>query len=94
MFKAPHDYRFYPELLGNASRRYGVDVHGYVLMTNHVHLSATASTATALPEMMKRIGEVYVPAFNRQYDRTGTLCEGRYRASLIEDENYWLTCLR
>jgi len=94
MFRAPHDYRFYLELLGNASRRCGVDIHGYVLMTNHVHLSATASTATALPETMKRIGEVYVRSFNKQYDRTGTLCEGRYRASLIEDENYWLTCLR
>ena len=94
MFKAPHDYRFYLELLGHASRRCSVDIHGYVLMTNHVHLSATASTATALPEMMKRIGEIYVRSFNKQYDRTGTLCEGRYRASLIEDENYWLTCLR
>jgi len=94
MFKAPHDYRFYLELLGNASRKCGVDIHGYVLMTNHVHLSATASTAAALPKMMKRIGEVYVRSFNTQYDRTGTLCEGRYRASLIEDENYWLTCLR
>jgi putative transposase len=94
MFRAPLDYRFYLELLGSASRRCGVDLHGYVLMTNHVHLSVTASTATALPEMMKSIGEVYVRSFNKQYDRTGTLCEGRYRASLIEDENYWLTCLR
>jgi putative transposase len=94
IFRVPHDYRVYLELLRDASDRCGVDIHGYVLMTNHTHLIATPSAASSLPKMMKRIGEIYVPSFNRQYERTGTLCEGRYRGSLIEDEKYWLTCLR
>jgi putative transposase len=94
MFRVPPDYRAYLELLRDASDRCGVDIHGYVLMTNHTHLIATPSAASSLPKMMKRIGEIYVPSFNRQYERTGTLCEGRYRGSLIEDEKYWLTCLR
>jgi putative transposase len=63
-------------------------------MTNHTHMIATPLDAASLPGMMKRIGETYVPSFNKQYGRTGTLCEGRYRASLIQDEKYWLTCLR
>jgi putative transposase len=94
MFQAPDDYRFYLELLGYASRKCQVHIHGYTLMTNHVHLSVTPSAATSLPQMMKRIGEIYVRRFNRNYQRTGTLCEGRYRASLIQDDRYWLTCLR
>jgi putative transposase len=94
MFQAPDDYRFYLELVGHASRKCQVQVHGYTLMTNHIHLSVTPSTASSLPQMMKRIGETYVRRFNRNYERTGTLCEGRYRASLIQDERYWLTCLR
>ena len=94
MFRAPHDYRFFLEVIRDASERCRVDIHGYVLMTNHTHFIVTPSTASSLPRMMKRIGEIYVPSFNRQYERTGTLCEGRYRGSLIEDEKYWLTCLR
>ena len=94
MFQVPDDYRLYLELLGNASRKCQVQVHGYALMTNHVHLSVTPSTAASLPQLMKRIGETYVRHFNKHYERTGGLCEGRYRASLIQDERYWLTCLR
>jgi len=94
MFRAPHDYRSFLELLGDASGRCHVDIHGYVLMTTHIHLIVTPSTASSLPRMMKRISEIYVRSFNRQYERTGTLCEGRYRGSLIQDEKYWLTCLR
>ena len=94
MFRTPDDYRVYLELLDDASRRCEVDLHGYVLMTNHVHLQATPSSVSSLPIMMKRVGENYARGFNRQYNRTGTLCEGRYRASLIRDERYWLTCLR
>ena len=94
MFRTPNDYRVYLELLDDASRRCHVHLHGYVLMTNHVHLQATPSSASGLPTMMKRVGETYARGFNRHYNRTGTLCEGRYRASLIQDERYWLTCLR
>lgn len=94
MFRVPHDYRFFLELLSDASRKCRVDIHGYALMTNHVHLIVTPSAASSLPKMMKRIGESYVRSFNRQYERTGTLCEGRYRGSLIQEEKYWLTCLR
>ena len=94
MFQTPNDYRIYLELLDDASRKCEVDLHGYVLMTNHVHLQATPASASGLPRMMKRVGENYVRGFNRQYNRTGTLCEGRYRSSLIRDERYWLTCLR
>jgi putative transposase len=94
MFWVPHDYHFFLELLRDASGRCHVDIHGYALMTNHIHLIVTPSAAPSLPKMMKRIGENYVRSFNRQYERTGTLCEGRYRGSLIQDEKYWLTCLR
>jgi putative transposase len=94
LFQTSDDYRFYLELLGHASRKCQVQVHGYALMTNHVHVSVTPSTAASLPSMMKTIGETYVRCFNKHYERTGTLFEGRYKASLIQDERYWLTCLR
>jgi putative transposase len=63
-------------------------------MTNHVHLIVTPGTADALPTMMQSVGRTYVPWFNVRYQRTGGLWEGRYRASLLHDERYWMTCLR
>ena len=94
LFRCPFDYRFFLDLLRCNAGRCGVEVHGYVLMTNHVHILCTPSTESSLPEMMQRIGRVYVPFFNRTYARTGSLWEGRYRASVIQDEKYWMTCLR
>jgi putative transposase len=93
VFVAPHEYRHLLALLCETSQKHCVGIHGYVLMTNHIHLIATPSSASGLPKMMQGLGS-YVRDFNRRHERTGTLFEGRYRASLIHDERYWLTCLR
>lgn len=94
IFRAPFDYEFFVTVLRNAAGDCRVDVHGYVLMTNHFHLIVTAASSTGLPEMMQTIGRTYVRFFNSRYERTGALWEGRYRASMLHDDKYWLTCLR
>jgi putative transposase len=94
VFKTADDWRFYRRCVVYASRRHGVAIHAYVLMTNHVHLLATPSRRAGIPKMMQSIGRVYVTYFNRRYSRTGTLWEGRYKATIIEDETYLLACMR
>ena len=71
-----------------------MSIHAYVFMTNHVHLLATPATAASLPKMLQAIGRVYVQYFNTVHRRTGTLWEGRYRAAIVDDERYLLTCMR
>ena len=44
--------------------------------------------------MMQAIGRVYVQYFNVKYRRTGTLWEGRYKAAIVDDERYLVTCMR
>ncbi|RKZ99974.1 MAG: transposase [Gammaproteobacteria bacterium] len=44
--------------------------------------------------MMQDLGRKYVRYINHSYQRTGTLWEGRYKASLIDSEAYLLTCMR
>jgi putative transposase len=63
-------------------------------MTNHVHLLAQGQKPAAIPGLMQSLGRRYVRYVNRTYGRTGTLFEGRYRASLVESERYLLTCMR
>jgi putative transposase len=81
-------------MIGKSAEEHDVSVHGYVLMTTHYHAQLTAPNPDALPRMMQSLGRKYVRYFNTRHRRTGTLWEGRYRASLILDERYWFTCLR
>lgn len=88
------DYYFYLEKLQKASQKHECDIHAYVLMTNHVHLLVTPNKADGLAKMMQMIGRYYVQYFNHSYKRTGTLWEGWYKATLIDSEQYALTCYR
>jgi REP-associated tyrosine transposase len=88
------DYQFYLEKLKQACEKHECDLHAYVLMTNHVHLLITPHTEQGLGKVMQMIGRYYVQYFNYSYQRTGTLWEGRYKATLIDSENYLLTCYR
>ena len=91
----PHnDYEQFLERLRRTSQKCGVDVHGFVLMTTHYHLIVTPAAEGNLPRMMKALDGGYVRYFNKREQRIGTLWNGRYRGLLIEDERYWLTCLR
>ena len=93
-FFAKEDYRFYLDHLFEASRKYGCVVYAYALMTNHVHLLASASKPYDLSRMMQHVGRYFVRYINRVYKRTGTLWEGRFKASLVDTETYFLRCCR
>lgn len=94
IFAIEDDYRFYLECLHEATQRQRLAIHAYVLMTNHVHLLATPATETSLPKTLQSVGRRYVQYFNYTYGRTGTLWEGRYRATLVDTKRYLLTCMR
>jgi putative transposase len=51
-------------------------------------------TENSLPKTLQSVGRRYVQYFNYCYQRTGTLWEGRYRATIIDTERYLLTCMR
>ncbi|GAC1628109.1 MAG: hypothetical protein NVS9B10_17700 [Nevskia sp.] len=76
-----------------SSRRHKVAIHSYVLMDNHLHLLATPETDKGLPLMMQAVGRRYVQTFNKRHGRTGTLWEGRYRATLVQQDRYLLACM-
>ena len=93
-FIEPENYQFYLELWQAVSQRYGVAVHAYCLMTNHIHFLVTPETETAISNTMKVVGSRYARYINYTYKRTGTLWEGRHRASLVQQNRYLLSCYR
>ncbi|PLX47423.1 MAG: transposase [Desulfobulbaceae bacterium] len=93
-FVADEDYIAYVGWLKEYSQKYGVDIHAWVLMTNHVHLLCTPQRDGAISKMMQSLGRRYVRYFNHEYKRTGTLWEGRYKSCLVEAREYLLVLYR
>ena len=88
------DVQFFKEALLDAARRHGLAILAYVFMTNHIHLLATPDKDESTPKTMQSVGRRYVQYFNVRYGRTGTLWEGRYRATVVDAENYLFECMR
>jgi putative transposase len=63
-------------------------------MTNHVHLLATPELDDSISKVFQSVGRRYVQYFNASYGRSGTLWEGRYRATVVDSERYLLTLMR
>ena len=93
-FASDEDVAAYASWLDEAARKYEVLIHAWVFMTNHVHLLVTPQVDLATSLMMQYIGRHYVRYFNYKYHRTGTLWEGRYHSSLVQQECYLLACQR
>ncbi|WP_297575621.1 transposase [uncultured Deefgea sp.] len=94
IFIANEDYHFYLDKLRDAANAHGCEINAYVLMTNHVHLLLTPLAETSTAKLIQQLGRYYVQYFNYAYRRSGTLWEGRYKASLIDSEAYALICHR
>ena len=94
IFEDEADYRFYLEILRNASRELGVSLHAYVLMPDHLHLLFSASEQAKASAFMQKLGHQYVRGFNDRHGRSGTLWDGRYRSTAVEPARYFLACCR
>ncbi len=93
-FATEQDYRAYANWLKEYSVKFGVDIHAWVFMTNHIHLLCTPRAEKSVSQMMQGLGRQYVRYFNFTYQRTGTLWEGRYKSSLVQEEGYLLHLYR
>lgn len=92
IFRDQEDFQRFLYWLKEGARQFGVAIHAYVLMSNHFHLLVTPSDEEGMSRMMQWLGRYYVPYFNHKYGRTGTLWQGRYRATIIDSEPYFLAC--
>lgn len=93
-FFCDEDFGFYINSLQAALQRYNVQLHAFVLMTNHVHLLLTPDDTEGISRVMQGVGRDYVRYVNKHYRRSGTLFEGRHKSSLIDSERYLLQCQR
>jgi len=93
-FAGEEDHGAFACWLNEYSKKYKVDIHAWVLMSNHVHLLCTPRQPGALSMLMQALGRRYVRYFNFQYQRSGTLWEGRYKSCPVQTDRYLLEVYR
>ncbi|MDN3637572.1 transposase [Simiduia curdlanivorans] len=92
-FGSEDDFAAYAHWLEEYAKKYRMAIHGWVFMTNHVHLLVTPETSAGVSQLMQALGRHYVRHFNYTYRRTGTLWEGRFKSCVVSAEQYFLSCL-
>lgn len=93
-FRETSDYFIYLKHLRELSAALHCAVHAYCLMTNHVHVLLTPPNAEACARLMRSLGQRYAQHFNRHYQRSGAIWEGRYRSCITQSPRYVLACYR
>ncbi len=93
-FRQDSDYLVYLSHFHELAEKHECAVHAYCLMTNHVHLLLTPGAARACAALMRDLGRRYVQYFNRRYERSGTLWEGRFRSCITESARHVIACYR
>ena len=90
IFFEDQDYQYFHDCLDAAAYNYRLMVHAYVLMPDHVHVLATPGNSDSVSRVVQSIGRNYVQYFNECYGGSGSLWEGRYRATVIDGKNHLL----
>lgn len=93
VFKSIRDREKFLLYLESAVLRYGAVIHSYCLMNNHYHLLLETPTGN-LSQVMQHINGAYTNYFNAKRKRSGHLFQGRYKAILIEADEYALELSR
>ncbi len=89
VFFAEDDHPAYLEILGQQAQRFGVVIHGYCLMTNHVHLVLTPKTEQALALAVGRTHWRFSQYINRFHGRSGHLWQNRFYSCPLDDDHFW-----
>src|SRR3989344_4623952 len=65
-----------------------VDIGAFCLMPNHFHLLLREKEDGNISLFMKKLLTAYVMYFNKKYERTGSLFEGKFKSEPVREDNY------
>ena len=71
-------------------RKLLVNILCFCLMPNHFHLILHQITAGGITRFMRKLGTGYTMYFNEKYERSGVLFQGKFKAILVENDEYLL----
>lgn len=71
-------------------RKLIVEILAFCIMPNHFHLLMRQKKDGGLTKFMRKLGVGYANYFNKKYQRTGTLFQGRYRAVSVTENAHFV----
>ncbi len=87
IFSTDKDNEIFLSYINRAHFAYGIFIHTYALMKNHYHL-ITETPRANLSKAMHYINASYAIYFNAKIKRVGPLYQGRYKAVLVQEDEY------
>jgi REP element-mobilizing transposase RayT len=93
IFRTDGDFAQFVGILEQMVQRYGVRLHGYVLMTNHYHLILETPSGN-LSRAMQWLNVSYSTWFNRRHRRSGHLFQGRFKAIIVDPPQWGIELSR
>ncbi|HNO77041.1 MAG TPA: transposase [Phycisphaerae bacterium] len=93
VFFVDDDRHRYLGMLQAKAEQYGLTIHAYCLMTNHVHIVATPEREDSLAKGIGRAHYFYTRYVNKLHGRSGHLWQNRYFSS-PPDESYFMNTVR
>ena len=94
VFHDNYDYDKFLDLLSIAKETYNINIYAYCLMPNHFHLVVFTPLAESLSKAMHWISSSYVRYYNKRYQISGHLWQGRYKSFIVQEDNYLLKLLK
>lgn len=65
-----------------------VDIGAYCLMSNHFHILITQTEDGSISKFMQKLSTAYVMYYNKKYERTGGLFEGKFKSQHLDTDQY------
>ncbi|MBI9089029.1 MAG: transposase [Desulfobacterium sp.] len=93
IFHGRDEIRYFEHILAQGLEEHSHRLYAFCWMNNHVHMALQAPN-TPLSKMMQILSQRYTQWFNHRHDRVGHLFQGRYKAILIENNEYLLELIR
>lgn len=93
VFYDKEDFEYFLQLLIDVSELYNIVIHNYCIMNNHYHLLIELKEEN-LSKFMKNINGTYAKYFNKKYQRSGHLWQGRFKSWYVTNEAYLFTLIR
>lgn len=89
VFFVDDDRQVYLEFLKKQADRFALEVQGYCLMTNHIHLITTPHSEVSLSKAIGVTHLLYTQYINRMHSRSGHLWQNRFYSCPLDDEHFF-----
>ncbi|UCF62260.1 MAG: transposase [Anaerolineaceae bacterium] len=94
IFFSHENYIYCMRLIEKNSKRYLVTFIAYCLLPNHFHFLLKPEKDNKISQFMNSVFGSYTQAVNKQLARQGPLFQGRFRAVLVDREEYLIHLAR